>query len=283
MPVDVQVVTKESPADAASPTPWLDSGDAVARQHSGRPLAPLAAQPLAPLAPLAAEETGGLFRKSLMTQKALLAAREDAGQHREVLSEFFSRAAPALSRLGAELPEATPRDPAALREQLAAVAEALEQALAAPADGPASSPRSTPRDEELVGQLRRLRDDLAESEAARTVLKRALQDSEVAREALRGAAAPPEASAVPLYRPVKTDAGDCLLAAALLRLRPGVERPASAEFTRVAPGEYLFGPRQVRLRCQVEKGRLMVTPLEALDGEKPVAMELREFLAAEVA
>jgi len=81
----------------------------------------------------------------------------------------------------------------------------------------------------------------------------------------------------PLYRPLKADPVDCLLAAGLLNLE---SRPmaGSTDFVRLEPGLYSFGAGGRRLRCYIEAGRLMVQPL-AEGSTQAAAMELQAFLA----
>eukprot|EP00747_Dinoflagellata_sp_TGD_P165786 gnl/TRDRNA2_/TRDRNA2_187623_c0_seq1.p1 gnl/TRDRNA2_/TRDRNA2_187623_c0~~gnl/TRDRNA2_/TRDRNA2_187623_c0_seq1.p1 ORF type:complete len:723 (+),score=143.65 gnl/TRDRNA2_/TRDRNA2_187623_c0_seq1:68-2236(+) len=115
--------------------------------------------------------------------------------------------------------------------------------------------------------------------------KAQLEDSEKSVSA----SSPPQSLIRPLYTPVKTDPVDCLLAANLLRL--GDEMP-SVEFVRLESGLYQCGREGVRIRCNIDRGKVLVHPLgdgscsEAADvrwpGGAPGATELSTFLAEQV-
>lgn len=74
-----------------------------------------------------------------------------------------------------------------------------------------------------------------------------------------------------LYKPLRSDPVDCLVAAELLRCGLNIE------CRRLAPGQYQFG-EGIRLCCYMDSGCLMSRPLEAED-QPAVAMEFAQVLS----
>lgn len=78
-----------------------------------------------------------------------------------------------------------------------------------------------------------------------------------------------EGQKIGLYKPLRSDAVDCLVAAELLRCGLNIE------CRRLAPGQYQFG-EGIRLCCYMDSGCLMSRPVEA---EDQPAMEFAQVLS----
>lgn len=86
-----------------------------------------------------------------------------------------------------------------------------------------------------------------------------------------------------IYKPVVSDAVDCMLAASLLKLE---DPPPMHEIVRLEPGIYRFCTEGPRHRCYTSAGRIMVLPADqhqlepnnAGNGDSAAAVELSAFL-----